>query len=292
VVVERDASRTAVVVGQGRAVAHERLAVGRFSDPTAMGMLRDDERVVVERVRAAAPPAGWRDRMDFELVRACGEVMAPRTVAIDDAVRDRPNAQVVILGAGLDGRAWRMAELADVVVYEVDRPASQQDKRDRVGDLRPVAKSVHFVPVNFGKDDLASTLAAAGHDAHSPTTWIWEGVVPYLTRRQVATTVRMIGDLSAPGSRLVVNYQAPAFTAAAGRLAMRAFATIARRVSPLSGEPNRSSWTPRAMAQMLDRAGFSVIRGRDLFTIAGELSMDVHQSRSLRSGCVAVAERL
>ena len=46
-VVERDASRTAVVVGQGRAVAHERLAVGRFSDPTAMGMLRDDERVVV-----------------------------------------------------------------------------------------------------------------------------------------------------------------------------------------------------------------------------------------------------
>jgi hypothetical protein len=46
---------------------------------------------------------------------------------------------LVILGAGLDGGVWRMAELADVEAYEVDHPASQRDKRERVGQLPTLA---------------------------------------------------------------------------------------------------------------------------------------------------------
>jgi O-methyltransferase involved in polyketide biosynthesis len=99
-------------VCQGRAAAHERLAPGRFSDPTALDLLHADEREPVEQVRTGVVPPGWSARMSFEMVRASAEVMVPRTVRIDDAVRGRTADQLVVLGAGLDGRAWRLAELA------------------------------------------------------------------------------------------------------------------------------------------------------------------------------------
>ena len=121
------ASATAVLVAQGRAVADGRLAVGRFADPTARWLLRDDELVDVDVARGEAPPRGWSARIGYEMLRANAEVMAPRTVAIDDAVRAAASPQVVILGAGLDGRAWRMAELGGADVFEVDHPASQRD---------------------------------------------------------------------------------------------------------------------------------------------------------------------
>src|SRR5690349_13811189 len=118
------ASRTAVLVCQGRAAADGRFAVGRFADPTAVSLLRPGEREIVQWVRDGAVPRQWQQRVDYETVRASAELMVPRTVVIDDAVRERPTPQTVILGAGLDGRAWRLPELAGVPVFEVDQPAS------------------------------------------------------------------------------------------------------------------------------------------------------------------------
>jgi methyltransferase (TIGR00027 family) len=195
----RTASRTAVLVCQGRAAAHCRIAVGRFADPTALGLLREPERAVVERVRSGEPPNDWRRRLDYELVPATAEGMAPRTVAIDDAVGERPTTQVVIVGAGLDGRAWRMAELAEASVYEVDHPASQDDKRDRVdaAGLTLAAHAVTHVPVDFSRDPLDDRLGSTGHHRGEPTTWLLEGVVPYLSRGEVAATVTAVAALRA-----------------------------------------------------------------------------------------------
>jgi methyltransferase (TIGR00027 family) len=185
-----EASRTAVLVCQGRAAADGRIAVGRFADPVAITMLREGERIPVDWVRAGTPPAGWAERVDYEAVRACAELMVPRTIAIDEAVRARPAPQVVILGAGLDARAWRMKELAGVDVFEVDHPASQQDKRDWIGDQVPLAGSLRYVPVDLTRDRLDAALTEAGHQPSAPTTWIWEGVVPYLHRPQGLGKVR------------------------------------------------------------------------------------------------------
>jgi len=131
---ERAASRTAVLVCQGRATADGRYAVGRFSDPVAWHLLDPGERTVVEQARRRQPPEGGPDRMAYELVWRTGILMVPRTLAIDDAVREHGAAQVVVLGAGLDARAWRMPELAQAIVFEVDHPASQRDKQRRLGD--------------------------------------------------------------------------------------------------------------------------------------------------------------
>ena len=283
---EGKASRTAVHVCQGRAVAHGRLAVGRFDDPTALALLREDERPRVEHARADIPPKAWTQRMDVGLIRLQAESMAARTVAIDDAVRAGGNPQLVIVGAGLDGRAWRMPELAGVEVYEVDHPASQEDKRERAADLRPTVGSLRFVAVDLVEASLGPALAAAGHDEAVPTTWVLEGLIPYLARQHAAATVAAIAGRSAPGSRLVVHYQVRSAWAAFGRLLARTFLRLSRREDPMANEPRRSSWTRGSVRALLTDAGLEVTDDIPLVSLADELSLP---TRQLRTSGVAVA---
>ena len=280
-----------MLVCQGRAAAHERIAPVVFADPIALPMLRPDERIAVDQVRAGTKPDGAAARVGYEMVRASAEAVVPRTVAIDAAVRAGPTAQVVILGAGLDGRAWRMAELAGAEVYEVDHPASQQDKRARVADLSPVAGALRWVPVDFSRDRLGAALDAAGHRPDAPTTWVWEGVVAYLSRPEVEATVAALAARSAAGSGLVVNYQAPSITAGAGRIVARGMLALARSPALWRDEPRRSAWTAPAMAALLSRHGFRVTGDEDTLTIARRLPMTIRQRRSLASGRVATAVR-
>ena len=93
----------------------------------------------------------------LEMARVMADMIALRTAAIDAAVRDAiadGATQLVILGAGYDGRAWRMPELAGVKVFEVDHPATQGDKRAHVAELPPAIGSVSFVPIDFERESL------------------------------------------------------------------------------------------------------------------------------------------
>ncbi|GAA1876766.1 class I SAM-dependent methyltransferase [Asanoa iriomotensis] len=283
------ASRTAVLVCQGRAAAHDLVAPDRFADPTALPLLREDERVPVRLVRDGRAPKEWRARVEFETVKAITELMVPRTVAIDDAVRARPLPQVVILGAGLDGRAWRMPELAGTAVFEVDQPASQADKRARAAALTGAPPA--YVPVDFRTDDLSAKLAAAGHAGDRPTTWIWEGVVPYLTPAEVEATVGALAACSAPGSRLVVNFQLPVPFLKLGFLVARAVSRSAGRSSVFAREPWRSTWTPKAMADLLARHGYTVVADQNMLDTAEGMPVPVQHRRSLAQSQVQVADR-
>jgi methyltransferase (TIGR00027 family) len=286
------ASRTAVLVCQARAVADGRLATERFSDPTAARLLREDEGRAVLQAREDTKPSSAGPRIRWELLRATAEVLVPRTIAIDDAVRACGHAQVVILGAGLDGRAWRMPELADTAVFEVDHPASQDDKRQRAADLTPVTEDLRFVPVDFARDALDTALAEAGHDPAVPTTWVWEGVVSYLERSDVLATMDIVRRLSAPGSRLVINYQAPSKSAAIGRFVLGAISTLTRQDNFWAGEPTRSTWTAADMDIALVEHGFEVVSDDDLLSLMGNLDAAPQQSSSLSNGRVVVADRV
>ena len=280
-----------MLVCQGRAAADGRIAPEWFHDPVAVELLRADERVPVQQVREGAPPRAWADRMTYESVRAGACIMAARTVAIDQALAGRVLPQLVVLGAGLDDRAWRMTELADVDVYEVDHPDSQRDKRQRIGERVPVCQSLRLLAVDFARDPLADRLAAAGHDAAVPTAWLWEGVVPYLTRAQVGDTLRTLGTRSAPGSRLVVAYQAPSLRASLGMVAARLMTTVARQRNVWADEPRRSSWTADSMRELLAGHGFTVASDEDLLTVADRIGAAATHHRSAASGRVAVADR-
>jgi methyltransferase (TIGR00027 family) len=284
------ASRTAVLVCQGRAVADGRLALGRFADPLAVQLLRDDERHAVEQARAPELPRDVRERLVVEMLRACAEGMVPRTVAIDDAIGDAANPQVVVLGAGLDTRPWRLDALRDAVVFAVDHPASQAEARQRSAGLSPVGR-LEFVPVDLSTDDLGGALAAAGHDPAVPTTWVWEGVVPYLTDGDVRATLAKVAARSAPGSVLVVQYQTPSRTATVGRQLSRLVLRLTRSPDPLAAEPWRSLWSPASMARLLTEHGFGVGEDEDLLTLAGRFGSPATRRLSLSNGRVAVARR-
>jgi len=288
---ERAASSTAVLVCQGRATANGRYAVGRFSDPVAGQLLDPAELAVVEQVRADLVPADGRERMAYEMVRRTGLTVVPRTIAIDRAVSEHAAEQVVILGAGLDARAWRMPELARSTVFEVDHAASQQDKLRRTDRLAPAAGRLVPVAVDLGAERLGPSLAGAGFDRQKATTWVWEGVVPYLTAAEVRATVSQVGQLSAPGSRLVVNYQARSLPTRVMRTAVRLVLRAARQPDPLAGEPWRSLWRPAAMRRMLDEHGFDVVCDSDLLALSEGLSLPAGNSGSLRNGRVALATR-
>jgi methyltransferase (TIGR00027 family) len=275
------ASQTAVLVGMGRAAAHGRTDVARFSDPTAMTLLPEGARERVQRYRTGPKPRGLREGFEHGALEQRANMMVARTVAIDDALREAAAPQVVILGAGLDGRAWRMPELRDAVVFEVDHPDTQREKREGVAELSQLAREVRFTAVDFERDDLEAALAGAGHDPHRPTTWIWEGVVMYLSLADIERTLGIIARRSAPRSRLIVVYHSPAWT-------LKLVAWIVRRM----GEPLRSALRPGEMKAMLARHGFHVVRDEDLRTTAAALSPTVLRgTRFVRHMRTVVADK-
>jgi len=250
----------------GRAVAHEMTTESRFADPTALALLPDEARARVERFRAGAAPKGIRAHFEHNYLDRQSKVMVARTVAIDDAVRGASSPQLVILGAGLDGRAWRMPELSGTTVFEVDHPDTQREKRERVAALTQAARDVRFAPVDFTRDNLDDALAAAGHDPALATTWLWEGVVMYLTPADIEATLAIIDHRSAPGSRLIVAYHTPAFM-------LRLIGPVVRRL----GEPLRSSFTPDAMRALLAGYRFGVVWDADIPAIGGAMSAEIAQ---------------
>lgn len=208
-------------------------------------------------------------------------MMTARTIEIDDAVRSARHPQLVILGAGLDGRAWRMPELQDAMVFEVDHPDTQSEKRQRSAPLTRMAREVRFVPVDFAKDKLDEALAAAGHDPLSATTWIWEGVVMYLSLQDIEATLAVIAKRSIPESRLVVMYHTPAPFLLVFGLAVR-----------LLGEPLRSRFKPGEMQALLKRYGMDVERDLGLNDIGAAFSREIGRATKwMRHLRIATARR-
>jgi methyltransferase (TIGR00027 family) len=274
-------SITAIIVCMGRALADGTEAMAGFSDPTAFALLPQRAQERVERFRAGARPSGLRERLRRGRLANNCSMMVVRTVTIDDAVRAAGAPQVVILGAGLDGRAWRMPELRDAVVFEVDHPDSQRGKRARARTLTQTAREVRFVPVDFSRDSLDQALSAAGHDPATPTTWIWEGVVMYLSRPEVEATLEVVARRAAVGSRLIVAYHSPA-------LIVWVVGALVRRL----GEPFKSTFTVDAMQDLLAEHGFRVLDDRALATLAIPLSPELARAtRFIRHFRIATAER-
>jgi len=116
--------------------------------------------------------------------------------------------QLVILGAGFDSRAYRFEGLRGKVrVFEVDHPATQRVKRQRLERaLGHIPDHVVFVPVDLLVERLDQRLLESGYDPGLKTLFIWEGVTQYLDPQAVDSTLAFVAHHSAPGSALVFDY--------------------------------------------------------------------------------------
>jgi methyltransferase (TIGR00027 family) len=113
---------------------------------------------------------------------------------------------VVILGAGFDTRAYRLARLSGVPIFEVDQPLNVERKAKVVARvLGSAPRSVRLVPVDFERDDLMAALAVHGYRPEFRTFFVWEGVTQYLTESAVRATFTQLTQAAA-GSRLDFTY--------------------------------------------------------------------------------------
>ncbi|MFO0681986.1 MAG: class I SAM-dependent methyltransferase [Sandaracinus sp.] len=193
--------------------------------------------------------------------------VALRTAAIDLALRHeratRGIPQLVLLGAGLDARAYRMPELSETRVFEVDFPSTQALKRARAASLAPRAKELRWAAIDFERDALGEVLARAGHDASVRTVWLWEGVTMYLVKEALEATLAVVRDRSTVGSSLLVTYatdELAAFEAAGARLAIGQgpLAPLVELGFGILGEPLRGRMSPARAKETLARFGLAV----------------------------------
>jgi methyltransferase (TIGR00027 family) len=113
---------------------------------------------------------------------------------------------VVVLGAGFDTLAYRLARTTRIPIFEVDQPVNIARKTAAVRRaLGAQPASVRLVPLDFEHDDVMSVLADHGYRPDSRTFFVWEAVTQYLSSEAVQQTLTKLR--SAPtGSRLVFTY--------------------------------------------------------------------------------------
>ncbi len=237
-------SRTARRAAAHRA-AHQLIEHGRiFHDPLAVRILGESPRAI-----EASADAGQRGMRLFIAARAR---FAESAVA---AAFERGVRQLVVLGAGLDTFAYRNPH-AGLRVFEVDHPATQAWKRQRLAEAAIAAPdSLAFAPVDFERVSLAEGLSAAGFDAAAPAVFTWLGVVPYLTEQAVFATLGFIASL-AKDSEVVFTYSDPPASMTAE--AAEAHGRRAARLAAL-GEPWLTFFTPETLHLRLRALGFGEI---------------------------------
>lgn len=166
--------------------------------------------------------------------------------------------QYVILGAGLDTFAFRRTDLMkELELFEVDHPATQDHKRNRLTELKwKTPDNLHFVPVDFSRQSLAEALAASAYNPEASTFFSWLGVTYYLTREVVMTTLHTIANIAPKGSRVVFDYlDNDAFIP--NKAVPRTFGML--QFTKQIGEPMQTGFDPLSLAAELAPCGVRLI---------------------------------
>ena len=182
--------------------------------------------------------------------------LAARTRFFDGAVVGSPLPQVVVVGAGYDGRSLRFARTG-VRWLEVDHPTTLADRERRLAALG-IVPAATTVPVDLERDDLPAALRRAGHDVREPTLLMVEGVTAYLSAAALSELLRACRCVAAPGSVLAVDLVLVPQTDAD----TQARAALQRRVAAV-GEPFGAALHPADVTSVLERHGWGITTAVD-----------------------------
>ena len=197
-------------------------------------------------------------------------VLARRTQVIDAEVAralGRGTPQIVLLGAGYDGRPLRFADGA-TRWFEVDRPATLADKQCRLAALAaaspdtgdPTGASAEpssastSVAVDTWTDDVGRALDRAGHHAAAPTLFVCEDLFDSLPLQTTAALCTALRSRAAPGSGLVATFDERPDAAAPVRT-LRAGSGLLRQVA---GRPHGHEFRPGDPEKLMVVSGWRV----------------------------------
>lgn len=218
-------------------------SLGILDDPWAEKMLAPPWRELAQALRWPVLSRAGRNKT-FAYLGA-------RTCFYDQAVRDAMDdgvTQVVVLGAGYDARAWRLAR-PGVRFFEVDHPATQADKRRRAPGSGPT-----YVAADLEVDDVDEALRAAGLSDSETTVYVAEGLIMYLSEDRVRRLFEALSHLGPPGSSLVTNTGIGFDDSSPTRLG----SLVRRGLVALRGEPFKFRLLPEQAVGFLAECGWNV----------------------------------
>jgi methyltransferase (TIGR00027 family) len=247
----KEPSRTAWGAARHRAVHQLVEDGGIFKDPLAVPILGVDPSEAEDAAFLYETDDNPGSRMlRFFIVSrsAFAEAM------LAEAVERRGASQLVVLGAGFDTFAYRNPFGDRLRVFEVDHPATQAWKRERLAAMA-IAQPVWltFVGVDFERESFAERLIESGFDASRRTFVFWLGVSMYLTEATVDATLAAVAGW-AGGGEIVFDYAEPPHEdmSEQGRAVREA---LRARVAAV-GEPFLSALEPKALHARLRQLGY------------------------------------
>jgi methyltransferase (TIGR00027 family) len=170
-----------------------------FSDPWAALLAGDEGNI-------------WFERFSTGPGEASGEVQVVRTRFFDDFLlrltHAEPIRQVVLLAAGMDTRAYRLAWPPGTRLFELDQPGVLSLKTRQLAAEGATPACEHHtigVDLNYAQD---AALGAAGFDPRQRSVWLIEGLLFYLPEPAALQLLDRVTALAGVGSWLgldVVN---------------------------------------------------------------------------------------
>ena len=223
-----------------------------FADPLALPILGPDAEGAIALARERPERRGLRL---FIAMRSRFAEDSARS-AIEKGVR-----QILVLGAGLDTFAYRLEPTDDLRVFELDHPATQAEKRRRLGQAH-IAEPAHvsYVAHDFESGSMTAALKAAGLDTDRGAFVLWLGVTPYLTEEAVFATLGELGSWPG-GTEIVFDYTNPP-EAVDEPNARNFHREMAERVAA-SGEPFRGYFDSAELHARAGSLGFTDIEDLD-----------------------------
>lgn len=218
---------------------------------------------------------------------------AARKRFIEAAARDfiaAGGTQVVVIGAGLDTLAWRLARsLPEVLCVELDHPATQAEKGKAIDATTP--PNLRFAPADLGEVSLGEALERTGAlDPGRPAFFILEGLTMYLSEEAVASALTACARYAA-GTRVAWTFLQPD---PQGRLRFRSAggglidAWLARKGEPFTWGI-RPEEVPGFVAplqlRVLEIAGPAALKARFLLPLAIDAQLPEGE-------CICLCERL
>jgi methyltransferase (TIGR00027 family) len=294
-------SKTAIWVAAARAVgAREPDPAARNPDYLAEPLLGDPAKLALEHPVVHALSQSYDEAMKNAEVVSNVRFMTVRTRFIDAALEraiGEGATQVVILGAGLDSHAYRCQELlAGARVFEVDRPATQVLKQQRVDEaLGGPPANLTYAAIDFEHEDLPGGLARYSYDRSRRTFFIMEGVVMYLPAQAVRATLAFVAS-HPPGSSVVFDFF---YTPVIDKIAQlktldmpaAAKAYANRFLSMIQDEPWLSGLPVDGEREYLDELGLAL---REVLQVGGEESVKRYLTKAdgTQLGAQALAEAM
>lgn len=168
--------------------------------------------------------------------------------------------QLIVVGAGYDTLSLRMARrFPELVLCEVDHPATQAQKRSYLASLGQEAQRVRLMPLDLSRDTLETALRGSPFfDPGRRTVFVIEGLLMYLPAAEVSQLLSVLRNCGGAGSRLVFTYMQER---APGQFHFRQSSPLVNLWLRWKGEGFKWGLPPSQLAAFVEASGLRLVAG-------------------------------